>query len=128
MSLRRKVSPSMRGISMSRVMTSGTSLLIFSTATSGSTTAAMTSMSGSDARSWARVWRTTAESSMMSTRMGFRMRASGRQVLRYTVGATWTRGRSMPVRLSEWPMNKYPPGINLPQKRLNSSSWVPRSK
>jgi hypothetical protein len=48
MSFLRNVSPSMRGISMSRVMTSGTCSLMRSAATNGSPAVAITSISGSD--------------------------------------------------------------------------------
>ena len=58
----------MRGISMSSVMTSGTSCRIFSAAANGSAAVAITSMSGSDDSSADSVWRTTAESSTISTR------------------------------------------------------------
>ena len=50
MILRKKVSPSMRGISMSNVMTSGTSFMIFLTAIMGSAAVPMTSISGSASR------------------------------------------------------------------------------
>ncbi len=65
----RKVRPSMRGISMSRVITSGICSRIRSAATNGSPAVAMTSISGSPDSTSLRVWRTTAESSTISTRI-----------------------------------------------------------
>ncbi len=55
MILRRKVRPSMRGISTSRVMTSGIPSLSRSAATKGSEAVAMISISGSELRMSARV-------------------------------------------------------------------------
>ncbi len=59
----------MRGISMSSVITSGTSSAIFSAATYGSPAVPITSISGSESSSAASVCRTTAESSTISTRI-----------------------------------------------------------
>ena len=69
LSLRRNVSPSMRGISMSRVRTSGCSFGILSMAISGSLATPTTSMSGSICRVSVIVLRTSAESSITSTRI-----------------------------------------------------------
>jgi hypothetical protein len=68
-SLRRKVMPSMRGISTSSVMTSGISSWIFRAAMNGSEATAMISMSGSSSRTRVSVCRTLAESSMTRTRI-----------------------------------------------------------
>jgi hypothetical protein len=68
-SLRRKVMPSMRGISTSRVMTSGISSRMRLAATNGSEATPITSICGSDSSTAARVWRTVAESSMIRTRI-----------------------------------------------------------
>ena len=69
MSLSRNVKPSIRGISMSSVMTSGGCALIRSTATYGSAATAMTSICGSVSRSSFNDCLTKAESSTMRTRM-----------------------------------------------------------
>jgi hypothetical protein len=63
----KKVRPSMRGISISRVMTSGTTVFKRSAAIKGSEAVPTTSISGSDSSIWHRVCRTRAESSTMST-------------------------------------------------------------
>ena len=68
MSLRRNVMPSMRGISTSSVMTSGTSSWMRRAATNGSGAVPMTSISGSASRMAVIVWRTEAESSTIRTR------------------------------------------------------------
>ena len=65
----RKVSPSMRGISISSVITSGACSAMRSAATKGSLAVAMTSISGSEVSTLLSVWRTTAESSTISTRI-----------------------------------------------------------
>jgi len=65
----RNVSPSMRGISISRVITSGTSSRMRSVATKGSAAVPITSISGSLERTSLRVCRTTAESSTIRTRI-----------------------------------------------------------
>ena len=65
----RNVSPSMRGISISRVITSGVCSRIRSAATKGSAAVPMTSISGSLESTSLRVWRTTAESSTIRTRI-----------------------------------------------------------
>ncbi len=64
----RKVMPSMRGISTSRVSTSGLSCLIFSRAISGSAAVPTTSISGSQASIVDISLRTNAESSITRTR------------------------------------------------------------
>src|SRR3990172_592904 len=69
MSLRRKVMPSMRGISRSSVRTSGLRWTMRSRATKGSGAAPTTSISGSFASSREKIWRTTAESSTTRTRV-----------------------------------------------------------
>ena len=69
MILRRKVMPSMRGISTSSVMTSGSSSWIFFAAMKGSDAAPITSISGSSSSTRVSAWRTLAESSMMRTRI-----------------------------------------------------------
>ena len=63
MSFARKLRPSMRGISMSSVTTSGRSRTIFSRATYGSIAVPTTSMSGCCPSSSLRILRTSAESS-----------------------------------------------------------------
>ncbi|MHC2736348.1 hypothetical protein ACVMFA_002109 [Bradyrhizobium liaoningense] len=68
MILRRKVMPSMRGISRSRMMTSGSSFSSRLAATNGSDAVAITSISGSSLKIVSRIWRTDAESSTISTR------------------------------------------------------------
>src|SRR5579863_8154329 len=65
----RNVSPSIRGISMSSVMTSGTCWLMRSAATNGSDAVPITSICESAERTSLRDWRTTAESSTISTRI-----------------------------------------------------------
>ena len=65
----RKVSPSMRGISISSVITSGTCSAMRSAATKGSLAVPITSISGSDESTSHSVCRTTAESSTISTRI-----------------------------------------------------------
>lgn len=60
--------PSIRGISTSRVMTSGTSSAMRRAATKGSEATPMTSMPGSADSTSTRVWRTLAESSITRTR------------------------------------------------------------
>src|SRR3990167_5804789 len=65
--LRRNVMPSMRGISMSSVSTSGASCLIFSRAMIGSDAVPTTSMSGSALMIWLSNWRMTAASSTTRT-------------------------------------------------------------
>ena len=65
----RNVNPSIRGISMSNRITSGTWALILSAATKGSDAVALTSMAGSPESISLKVWRTTAESSTMRTRI-----------------------------------------------------------
>src|SRR5512145_254187 len=67
----RNVMPSILGISTSRVMTSGASSFIRSTAMIGSAADAMTSISGSSLRISVIVCRTTAESSTTRTRIFF---------------------------------------------------------
>ena len=69
MSFSRNESPSMRGISTSRVRTSGLSALILSRATIGSLAEPITSRPGSCDRISVRSCRMTAESSTMSTRV-----------------------------------------------------------
>ena len=69
MSFSRKASPSMRGISTSRVSTSGLSRRILSRATYGSEATPTTSMDGSRASKVDRTCRMRAESSTISTRM-----------------------------------------------------------
>ena len=69
MSFRRKVMPSMRGISTSRVTTSGLRATILSLATKGSGAVPMTSIAGSRASSVENTFLTTAESSTMRTFM-----------------------------------------------------------
>ncbi|MEY3150708.1 MAG: hypothetical protein RLY92_935 [Chloroflexota bacterium] len=69
LSLRRNVSPSMRGISMSSVSTSGRSLGIFSIANNGSWAVPTTSMSGSWWSVSVITLRTIAESSITNTRI-----------------------------------------------------------
>lgn len=64
---RRKVSPSIRGISTSRVITSGTSSAMYLAATKGSEAVPITSSSGSLSMIPLRVCRTTAESSTIRT-------------------------------------------------------------
>ncbi len=73
MSLRRKVRPSMRGISTSSTITSGHSLAMCVIAKTGSAAAPMTLMARSAASLCVKTWRTTAESSTISTRMGLPM-------------------------------------------------------
>src|SRR4051812_40082369 len=68
-SLLRKVRPSMRGISISSVSTSGWSARILSRATYGSGAVPATSMSGSPESASDRILRTMAESSTISTRV-----------------------------------------------------------
>src|SRR5262245_56864640 len=68
MRLRRNVTPSMRGISTSSVMTSGFSALILSRAMCASPAVPTTSMPASPASISVRICRTSAESSTMSTR------------------------------------------------------------
>ena len=63
MILRRKVMPSMRGISTSSTITSGHCWRIFSMASNGSAAVAMTSMPGASLSTPTSTWRTTAESS-----------------------------------------------------------------
>src|SRR5882757_1845690 len=65
--LRRNARPSMRGISTSRVSTSGFSNLILSRATYGSGAVPTTSMSGSEFKISVSSWRMTAESSTTIT-------------------------------------------------------------
>ena len=65
----KNVRPSMRGISISSVITSGICSLIRSAATKGSLAVPMTSISGSADSTSLSVWRTTAESSTMRTRI-----------------------------------------------------------
>ena len=65
----RNVRPSMRGISISSVITSGTCSRIRSAATKGSEAVPMISISGSLESTSLRVWRTTAESSTIRTRI-----------------------------------------------------------
>src|ERR1035441_874035 len=65
----KNVRPSMRGISISSRITSGTSSSIRSAATKGSLAVPITSMAGSSDSTSLRVWRTTAESSTMRTRI-----------------------------------------------------------
>ncbi|GAB1458919.1 hypothetical protein MASR2M50_06930 [Thauera sp.] len=65
----RKVSPSMRGISISSTITSGHWRCMWLIANSGSEAAAMTSMPLSRSSAWRTVWRTTAESSTIITLM-----------------------------------------------------------
>src|SRR5882757_8789324 len=65
--LRRNARPSMRGISTSRVSTSGFSNLILSRATYGSGAVPTTSMSGSEFKISVSSWRMTAESSTTKT-------------------------------------------------------------
>ena len=60
----------MRGISMSRVSTSGCRVLIFSRATKGSAAVPATLISGSEMRIWVSNWRISAESSTMRTLIG----------------------------------------------------------
>ena len=67
MTLRRKEMPSMRGISMSRTMTSGQAVRSFSMAKTGSEAVAMTSMPASRASALETTWRTRAESSTIMT-------------------------------------------------------------
>ncbi len=55
----RKVRPSMRGISMSSVITSGTCSRILSAATKGSEAVAITSIAGSEESTSLKVWRTS---------------------------------------------------------------------
>src|SRR3990172_7394260 len=69
MSLRRKVMPSMRGISRSSVRTSGLRWTMRSRATKGSGAAPTTSISGSFASSREKIWRPPAESSTTRTRV-----------------------------------------------------------
>jgi len=71
MILRRKVMPSMRGISTSRTITSGHCCFMRSMAISGSAAACSTSIPGTAPNRAVRTWRTTAESSTMSSLMGF---------------------------------------------------------
>ncbi len=66
----RNARPSMRGISTSRVITSGLSRLIFSRARIGSAAEPTTSMPGARDRISVNICRTTAESSTISTRQG----------------------------------------------------------
>jgi len=68
-SFSRNVSPSILGISTSRVSTSGFKALIFSRAMYGSGADPTTSISGSFERSVANTWRIRAESSTVSTRI-----------------------------------------------------------
>ena len=68
MILRRKVRPSIRGISMSSTMTSGSSFSSRRAAANGSAAVPMISMSGSSPRIDVMIWRTDAESSTISTR------------------------------------------------------------
>ncbi len=70
MILRRKVTPSMCGISTSSVTTSGLSSLMRSRATCGSGAVPTTSISGSADNNVESSFRMTAESSTMSTRTG----------------------------------------------------------
>ncbi len=70
MILRRKVSPSIRGISRSRMMTSGTSSWMRRAAMNGSAAVPSTVMSGAASRMPTKVCRTEAESSTISTRIG----------------------------------------------------------
>ena len=65
----RNVSPSMRGISISSVITSGTCSCIRSAATKGSPAVPMTSIEGSLDKISLNVWRTNAESSTIRTRI-----------------------------------------------------------
>ena len=67
----RKVSPSIRGISMSRVMTSGSCSLILSAATKGSDATPLTSIAGSLPSTSVSVRRTSAESSTIRTLIFF---------------------------------------------------------
>ena len=121
MILRKNVSPSMRGISISSVITSGTCSLIRSAATNGSLAVAMTSIIGSVERTWLRVCRTSAESSTIRTRIfslvisgpsGFfsaRVRSS---VTPAGIVATWQAdARTLrPFRYgNEWCGRDYPP-------------------
>ena len=69
-SLRRNVSPSMRGISMSSVTTSGSCCRIRSRAMNGSAAVPTTSRSRSSRIASASIFRTMAESSTISTRSG----------------------------------------------------------
>jgi hypothetical protein len=48
--------------------------------------------------------------------------------LRYTVGATWTSGRSIPPSDSECPMMRNPPGRSVALIRRTTSDCVARSK
>src|SRR5262249_46406299 len=65
---RRKVMPSIFGISISRIMTSGSSSCRRRAAANGSEAVAITSISGSSIRMVVRIWRTEAESSTIITR------------------------------------------------------------
>ena len=63
----RNVMPSMRGISMSRMITSGQAVRILSSAKTGSDAEPMTSIPESPDNACETTWRTTAESSMIMT-------------------------------------------------------------
>ena len=97
MILRRNVSPSMRGISISSVITSGTrSPMRSAAATYGSHAVAITSIIGSVDRTWLSVCRTSAESSTMRTRT-FRFwhhRPSRLLMGGTTLSGTWSRRTS----------------------------------
>ena len=72
-SFSRNVRPSIRGISISRVSTSGWRALIFSRATKGSAAVPITSSSGSELRICVSNWRMSDESSTISTLYGERI-------------------------------------------------------
>jgi hypothetical protein len=83
-SLRRKVMPSMRGISTSSVITSGTSSWMRRAATNGSDATPMISISGSSASTLHSACRTEAESSITRTRIFFVMlKSSGKSCGRW---------------------------------------------
>jgi len=69
MILRRKEMPSMRGISISTISTSGQSFRILSMAKSGSAAVAMTSIPAAFSSACETTWRTSAESSTIITLM-----------------------------------------------------------
>ena len=129
---RRKVMPSIRGISTSRTMTSGTSSWIRRAATKGSEAVAITSISGGSFRISVMTRRTAAESSTISTRIGLlRMGIAPlfAQRLWKTVTDTGFRAWcSSPQMQSEWPTNRKPPGRRCPASRWITACWFAASK
>jgi len=139
MSLPRKSMPSMRGISTSSVITSGSSSRIISRASRGSAAAPTHSMSGSRLMISASRLRTSAESSTTTTRVFFKAASLSRFVLlrrfggrdqarSYTV-CERSRNRSREwAKFSEWPANSKAPGAIARCMRSSTRRCVGASK